>query len=84
VNGSGTASGGGRFDIGTQCTLTATPTGHGIVFLGWMKTSSQEWISGMKLYDRNPYSFAVFNNQEWTAFFGYPDERSQYIYVTDE
>ena len=57
----GTVSGGGTYDYGSSCTLTATPA-TGYSFVRWMKNGSQ--------VSTNPsYSFTVTGNASYVAVF---------------
>ncbi len=58
----GTVSGGGMFDFGDYCTLTATPA-NGYFFTGWTE-------NGVTVTTANPYTFPVDNNHQFEASFG--------------
>ena len=57
----GAASGGGTFDYGTTCTLTATPN-EGYLFLNWS-------VNGVVVSCNATYSFAVTEDAEIEAVF---------------
>ncbi len=57
----GTASGGGTFDYGATCTLTATPN-EGYLFLNWS-------VNGVVVSCNATYSFAVTEDAEVEAVF---------------
>lgn len=60
----GTVSGGGTYNAGETCTLTATPA-SGYEFLKWTKNGA--------VVSTNPsYSFTVTENASYTAVFGEP------------
>ena len=58
----GTVSGGGEFNFGEWCTLTATPAA-GYFFTGWTE-------NGTTVSTANPYTFSVDNNHQLEASFG--------------
>ena len=60
----GTVSGGGTYNAGATCTLTATPA-SGYEFLKWTK-------NGAEVSTNPSYSFTVTENASYTAVFGEP------------
>lgn len=58
----GSVSGGGTYNAGTACTITATPA-SGYQFLSWKK-------NGMVVSTNAAYTFTVSENATYTAFFG--------------
>ncbi len=62
LNGSGTVSGGGKYDLGTQVTLTATPA-SGFKFDCWLDQF------GNQIALSNTYTFVVKESTTFTAVF---------------
>ena len=60
----GTVTGGGTYNAGVTCTLTATPA-SGYEFLKWTK-------NGAEVSTNPSYSFTVTENASYTAVFGEP------------
>lgn len=58
----GTVSGGGTYNVGTSCTITATPA-SGYQFQSWKK-------NGTVVSTNATYTFTVTENATYTAFFG--------------
>lgn len=56
----GTVAGGGQYQVGAVCTITATP-GNGCRFV--------KWESGSQSTTVNPHSFSVSGSVTWTAKF---------------
>lgn len=69
--GSGTATGAGLYDLGSQVTLTATPTGD-LVFQGW-------YLDGNLVNSQSEYTFNMpMQDLEFTAKFGEEVEPETY------
>ena len=56
----GTVTGGGSYEVGTEVTLTATPTSEGYAFVKWSDENTD-----------NPRTLTVTGNSELTAIFDY-------------
>ena len=67
----GTVTGGGTYNVGASCTLTATPA-NGYVFQSWKK-------NGTVVSTDATYTFTVNESATYTAYFGEP---LQYYTVT--
>ena len=59
----GSVSGGGRYEAGTTCTITATPNNN-YYFVKWVSSDGT-------VITNNPYSFPVTKDITWTAKFHY-------------
>lgn len=57
----GTVTGGGQYQAGASCTITATPNNN-YIFVKWVSSDGYETKN-------NPYAFTVTNDITWTAKF---------------
>ena len=71
ANGNGTVSGAGTFELGHQCTVTATPA-SGSTFLGWKLQGQSAYVS-----QSATYTFTLQQNTDLVAYFNTPGGGSQ-------